>query len=343
MAEIKIDELNVTALQAIPPSINVDELSATAILPVAGSLDIDRLYARGIAKMGATITVQGIHGGGLRRVTPASRFKVGYKEEILTTLGNGLGVTLPIDNYDIVLGSEVAGKPGLVNLRLNARKASGYRRYSDVTYRRAEATALMSLLNLETLKPNDLYPLSTTAQIVARINMLFGTKLTDIDFVEEATPVGQDRQLTAKVGSYYFQPGSKISLGRLDANERSTEIVGLAWSEVDRTQLRIASADFTPQAANLATLVGSTLANDVQTTVVITALNAILGTTHGLTTAFYTAGGRGLRGLPIQQLALPAASNPLVDNSGFYNRALIIDLDLATGFNFRYLILHYNV
>lgn len=343
MAEIKVDELNVTALQAIPPSIDVDELSATAIVPVPGSLDIDRLYARGIAKLGASITVQGIHGGGLRRTTPATRFKVGYKEEILTTLANGLGITLPIDNYDIVLGSEVSGKPGFVNLRLNARKVSGYRRYSDVTYRRAEAAALMPLLDLEVLKPNDLYPLNTTAQIVARINTLFGTKLTDIDFVEEATPAGQDRQLTAKVGSYYFQSGSKISLGRLDANERSTEIAGLAWAEVDRLQLRVAGADFSAQSANLATLTGATLANDVQSTVVVTALNAILGTGHGVTTAFATSGGRGIRGLPIQQLVLPAVSNPLVDNSGFYNRALIVDLDLATGFNFRYLILHYNV
>jgi hypothetical protein len=343
MAEVKIDELNVTALQSVPPTLSVDELNVTALTSVDPAVNFDRIYARGIAKLPASIRVDGLHAGAIRRKPLATRFKLGYKEEVIGGLADTLGVALPVANYEIALGSPVSGQSDYVNLRLTALKPSGYRRYSDVTYRRAGADAILPVISLETLKPTEVWPLDTTTQIVARLNALFGTKFTELDFVEEATPAGTDRVLTAKNDSFYFQPGSKVNLGRLDQNARSTEIVGLNWTELDSLQFRTNGSDFTPSAANLATLVGTTLANDTQSAIVVAALTLVLGAGHGVTTAFSSSGGRGIRGLPIQNLTLPAVTNAPVDNSGFYNRALVIDMESATGFGFRYLILHYNV
>lgn len=343
MAEVKIDELNVTALQSVPPTVSFDELNVTALTGVDAAVNVDRLYARGIAKLPASIRVDGLHAGAIRRKPLATRFKLGYKEEVVGGIADVLGVTLPVTNYEIALTGLVNGKPDYVNLRLTALKPSGYRRYSDVTYRRAEASAILPVISLETLKPTEVWPLDTTAQIVARLNALFGTKFTDLDFVEEATPAGADRVLTAKNDSFYFQPGSKVTLGRLDQNARSTEIVGLSWAELDSLQLRTSASDFTPSATNLNTLSGTTLANDTQATIVVNALTAALGAGHGVTNAYASAGGRGIRGLPIQKLVLPAVTDVPVDNSGFYNRALVIDMELATGFGFRYLVLHFNL
>lgn len=343
MAEVKIDELLVTAVSPLPPEIKIDELNVTAVVKTVPTMSFDSLYSRGIAKLPASITINNLHAGALRRKIPATRFKLGYKEEVLGSLGDALGQTLLPANYDLTLGTVVAGQPEYVNLRLTAKKPSGYRRYSDVTYRRSDVETLLPLIDLESLKPTVSVPLDTTAQIIARINTLFGTKLTELDFVEAPTQAGVERVLTTRAESFYFQPGGQITLGRLDQTERTTEIVGLAWSEVDKLPFRTHSADFTVSAAALAGLTGSTLVNDTQASAVVTALTTALGAGHGVTSAYYSSNGRGIRSLPIQTLTLPAVTTLPVDNSGFYNRALVIDMDLSAGFDFRYLILHYNV
>jgi hypothetical protein len=343
MAEVKIDELLVTAVQYLDPEVKVDELLVSAVQYVDPTLAVDTLYARGIAKLPASVVVSGTHVGGLRRKMSSTRFKLGYKEEVLAALADGLGISLPVANYDLTLGAGVSGQPEYVNLRLTAKKPSGYRRYSDVTYRRVKANDLLAAISLETLKPNELYPLNTTAQIVARMNTLFGTKFTDIDFVEEATPTGADRILTAKPESFYFQAGSTVNVGRLDMNERTTEIAGLAWGEVEWQAFASHATDYTQfGSAALAAITGSVLSS-AHVTALIPVLNQYIPN-HGYANSVYTtAGVRGLQGAPFQQLTLPAATNLPVDNSGYYNRALVIDLALAPVSLFRYLVLHYNV
>jgi hypothetical protein len=345
MAEVRIDELNVTAVQPIPPEIRVDELNVTALSVPGAEVAIDYLYARGIAKLPGTIVVDVPHAGGIRRTVPSTRFKVGYKDEVLKSLGDGLGLTLLPANYDLTLGSVVSGNPLLVNLRLSARKASGYRRYSDVQYRRQDVSALLSVVDPTLLVASIADPLNTTAQIVARMNSQFGTKLTSIDFIEEPTPSGVDRILKVAPTSFYFQPGGQLNLGRLDLNERATEIVGLAWTEVDPRPYAVHAVDFTPDAAVLAAMAGTVLTAQQ----VINLQNIFLARLPAGTPVFngnpYTHAtiGNGLGSAPYQQLTLPASTTIPVDNSGFYNRALVLDLSLAPATPYRYLILHYNV
>ena len=346
MAEVKIDELNVTALQSIPPELSIDELLVTAVTGIEPAVNFDRLYARGIAKLPASIRIDGLHAGAIRRKPLATRFKLGYKEEVIGGIADTLAITLPVANYEIALGGPVSGKPDFVNLRLAALKPSGYRRYSDVTYRRAEAAAILPVISLETLKPTEVWPLNTTAQIVARLNALFGTKFTSLDFVEEATPTGTDRILTAKNDSFYFQPGSKVNLGRLDQNERSTEIVGLSWADVMASGLRVAATDFTSSGALLESVSNQTVVNGtVANALVLTALAASLPN-HGFSTGTYTnttANYFGVGSAPMQKLVLPAVTDLPVDNSGFYNRAIVLDVSLGTNYAYKYLVFHYNV
>lgn len=348
MPEVKIDELHVASISQLPPEVTVDELHVAALTEYPPAFNIDRLYARSIYPTPASITVDNIHVGAVRPANLPTRFKSGYKKEVLDTLANVLGIALSVDNYDIELRGLNQSNPRSTNLRLSARKASTYRRYSDVIYQRADAVKLAPLLDLDKLKASELYPLGTTAQIVTRINALFGTTLTDIDFVEEATPSGQDRYLTAKDTSFYFHPGTKLNLGRLDANERSTEIVGLDRAEYGTTAytpFRIHSTDWSAYASDLnaaGTVISSTTASAL-----VTAMTALTAG-HGFTTSPYAqlppAAGYGIRNAPCQVLTLPAATDAPVDNSGYYNRALVIDLALSPWFtNFRWLIFHYNV
>jgi hypothetical protein len=342
MAEVKIDELLVTAIQSIPPEVKVDELNVTALSVPAPVVGIDYLYARGIAKLPGTIVVDVPHAGGIRRTAPSTRFKVGYKDEVLKSLGDGLGLTLLPANYDLTLGAVVSGNPALVNLRLNALKTSGYRRYSDVQYRRVDVSTLLSVVDPAGLVASISDPLNTTAQIVARMNSVFGTKLSSLDFIEEPTPTGTDRILKVSPTSFYFQPGGQLNLGRLDLNERATEIVGLDWTEVDALAFKVHATDFSASAATLGTLTGTSLGAAAYATTVINALNTA-GITHDCTTDYVYNNARGLRQAGSQILTLPAVTDVPVDNSGYYNRALVIDLSTGTGFKFRYLILHYNV
>lgn len=345
MAEVKIDELNVTAIQTIPAEVKVDELNVTALSILPPEVGIDYLYARGIARLPGTVVVDVPHAGGIRRSVPSTRFKIGYKEEVLKSLGDGLGLTLLPANYDLTLGAVVSSNPDLVNLRLSARKASGYRRYSDVQYRRVDVSALLSVINPAGLVASISDPLNTTAQIVARINSLFGTTLTSLDFIEEPTPSGADRFLNVSPTSFYFQPGGQLNLGRLDLNERSTEIVGLAWSEVERRPYAVHAFDFTQDALALAAITGTVLTT-AQSNSLLNILTTRLGAAElrFTNTAYnHATTGNGLGSAPFQQLTLPAVTTIPVDNSGFYNRALVLDLSLAPATPYRYLILHYNV
>jgi len=348
MPEVKIDELHVTAFSKPPPEVALDEVYVTAMTGPEPAFKIDNLYARGVSPLPASITVDGIHAGAVRSANLPTRFKEGYKKEVLDTLGNVLGISLSVDNYDLELRGLSQANPRTTNLRLNARKVSTYRRYSDVVYQRADAVKLAPLLELDKLKSTELRPLNTTAQIVAQINALFATALTDIDFVEEATPAGQDRYLTAKDTSFYFHPGTKINLGRLDANERSTEVLGLDSAEYGtsvRTPFRIHSTDWTAYASTLNS--AGTMISASTSIALVDALTA-LAPGHGFTVSPYAqlppAAGYGIRNAPCQVLTLPAVTDAPVDNSGYYNRALVIDLALSPWFtNFRWLILHYNV
>lgn len=347
MPEVKIDELYVASISQLPPEVNVDEVYVVALKEYIPAINVDNLYARGIAEIPASITFNGIHAGAVRSANLPTRFKEGYKKEVLDTLANVVGTALSVDNYDIELKGLNQNNPRATNLRLSARKVSTYRRYSDVVYQRADATKLGPLINYDLLKPTEAWPLDTTAQIVARINTLFGTTLTDIDFVEEATPVGADRYLTAKDTSFYFHPGTKLNIGRLDAgNERSTEVTGLNRNEYgfgSYTPYRVHSSDWSAYAADLnaaGTVINSTTGNAI-----VTMLNAV-HSGHGFVNQVYTSTttGYGIRNAPCQVLTLPAVTDAPVDNSGYYNRALVIDLALSPWFtNFRWLIFHYNV
>jgi hypothetical protein len=211
-----------------------------------------------------------------------------------------------------------------------------------VQYRRQDVSALLSAVDPSLLVASIADPLNTTAQIIARMNSQFGTKLMSIDFIEEPTPSGADRILKVSPTSFYFQPGGQLNLGRLDLNERATEIVGLAWTEVDSLALRVHATDFSASAATLGTLTGSTLSAAAYVTIVTNALSAA-GISHDITTDYVYNNARGLRQAGSQILTLPAVTQIPVDNSGYYNRALVIDLSTGTGFPFRYLILHFNV
>lgn len=347
MPEVKIDELHVASISQLPPEVSVDELHVTAISEYPPAFNIDRLYSRAIYPTPASITVDGIHAGAIRPISLPSRFKEGYKKEVLDTLANSLGIALSVDNYDIEIKGLDEANPRNTKLRLLARKVSTYRRYSDVIYQRAEAERLGSLIVYDQLKATEAWPLDTTARIVDRINTLFGTTLTELDFVEEATPVGQDRYLTAKPESFYFHPGTKINLGRLDINERSGEIAGLTWSDVlggatayNRLPYKIHSTDFTSEAGTLAGITTSGM-SATDATNLIAAMTRVVS--HGFNASPYNTTVGGVRGLTTQTLTLPAETDIPVDNSGYYNRALVINFPNATWAPFRYLILHYNV
>lgn len=347
MAEVKIDEVAVTAISKLPPDVSVDEVFVSALTEATPAFNFDRIYARAITPQPATIQVHGVHAGAVRASNLPTRFREGYKKEVLDTLANMVSTSLSVDNYDIELRGLNQANPRLTNLRLIARKVSTYRRYSDVLINRADAANLGELITYDQLKATEPWPLNTTAQIIERINTLFGTTLTSIDFVEEATPVGQDRYLTAKDTSFYFHPGTKLNLGRIDKNERSTEVAGLAFAEVGSqyyTPYRMHSTDWTPYASTMAA--AGTVISAATADAIVAAMTA-LTPNHGFTSGIYTSTGGtmyGLRNAPCQVLTLPAVTDAPVDNSGYYNRALVIDLRLSGSFkNFRWLILHYNV
>lgn len=339
---INVDEINVSALIRTPSDIGIDEINVSALIKPADTLPIDNIYARGISKLPPSISVANIHVGSIRQVVKSTRFKEGYKKEVLDGAADAMGISLPVDSYDVELGSVVTETPAMVTLRITARKVSGYRRYSDVVYRRAEANRLGAHLKLDQLKPTEVWPLNNTAQIVARINALFGTTLTELDFVEEDTPIGTDRVLTAKASSYYFQPGSKISLGRLDMNERATEVNGLLWTDIEPRMLSVFTADFSPSKVALLAASGSILSS-TDAAAVVTAITAAFGT------AFQVANQPvadpqyyGIRNAPFKVHTLPVALDLPVDNSGFYNRAMVIDLLQSSTFKSRYMVLHFN-
>ncbi|MNW15203.1 hypothetical protein D3C71_2136450 [compost metagenome] len=59
-------------------------------------------------------------------------------------------------------------------------------------------------------------------------------------------------------------------------------------------------------------------------------------------TGAYTT-SRGINGAPFTTISLPAITTLPVDNSGYYNRVMIVDLAASPYFNFRYLVLHFNI
>lgn len=342
MATMNLDEVNVSSVVRPPSEMAVDELSVSAVVKPEDTLPIDNIYARGISKSPASMLVDKIHVGAIRLVTPSNRFKEGYKKEILDGAAAAQGIDLPIDNYDIELRGVVPDNPLMATLRVTAHKASGYRRYSDVVYKRSEASRLGVHINPDLLRPTEAWPLNTTAQIVARINALFGTTLTDIDFVEEPTQAGVDRALTAATTSFYFQPGSKISLGRLDNSERSTEVVGLAWTEVEPRMLTVFTGDFTPNKVALLAAIGSILSSADAAAIVAMIVTAF-GSGYSITNQAHTDPQYyGIRNAPFKVHTLPTVLDLPVDNSGFYNRALVIDLLQNPNFKSRYMVLHFN-
>lgn len=342
MATMNIDEVNVSSVVRIPADMAIDEINVSAIIRPEDTMPIDRIHARGISQPPPSMIVDNIHVGSIALVTPSTRFKEGYKKEVLDGASASMGITLPVDSYDVELKSVVSDNPLLVTLRVSARKVSGYRRYSDVVYKRAEALRLGTYIKPDLLKPTEARPLNTTAQIVTRINELFGTTLTELDFVEEATPVGADRVLTASASSYYFQPGSKISLGRLDLTERSTEVVGLDWSELEPRMLSTFTADFTPSKVALLGTSGSILSTADAATV-LAAITTAFGNGLGVSNQPYTDPQYyGIRNAPYKIHTLPTVMDLPVDNSGFYNRALVIDLLQNPNYKSRYMVLHFN-
>lgn len=342
MATMNIDEVNVSSVVRIPADMAIDEINVSAIIRPEDTMPIDRIHARGISQPPPSMIVDNIHVGSIALVTPSTRFKEGYKKEVLDGASASMGITLPVDSYDVELKSVVSDNPLLVTLRVSARKVSGYRRYSDVVYKRAEALRLGTYIKPDLLKPTEARPLNTTAQIVTRINELFGTTLTELDFVEEATPVGADRVLTASASSFYFQPGSTISLGRLDNNERSTEVVGLAWTEVEARMLTVFTGDFTPNKAALLATTGSILSS-ADAAAIIAMIVTAFGSGYQITNQAHTDPQYyGIRNAPFKVHTLPTVLDLPVDNSGFYNRALVIDLLQNPNFKSRYMVLHFN-
>lgn len=342
MATMNIDEVNVSALVRTPATITVDEVNVSAIVKVEDTLPIDNIYARGVSKLPPSVVVDRIHVGAVKAITPINRFKEGYKKEVLDGAAGAQGITLPIDNYDVELKGVVPSNPLLATLRITARKVSGYRRYSDVVYKRSDASMLGNHITPDLLRPTEAWPLNTTAQIIARINALFGTTLTDIDFVEEPTQAGVDRVLTAAASSFYFQPGSKISLGRLDNNERSTEVVGLAWTEVETRMMSVFTCDFSPNKVALLATAGSILGS-ADSAAIVAMITTALGSAYNIANQAYTDPQYyGIRNAPFKLYTLPTALDLPVDNSGFYNRALVIDLLQGPNFKSRYMVLHFN-
>jgi hypothetical protein len=97
----------------------------------------------------------------------------------------------------------------------------------DLAYPRYPADILTLDVNLDLLRYS---PARTTiSQVITEFNRVFGTQLPLADF--EDGPIEQTGEtfLTAKASSYWFIPGTKVSIGVVALSDRDLEIAGLNW------------------------------------------------------------------------------------------------------------------
>lgn len=97
----------------------------------------------------------------------------------------------------------------------------------DLSYARYPAEVLTLEMNMDLLR---YAPARTTIyHALTEFNRVFGTKLPLEDFEDGPIATDGPTYATAKASSYWFIPGTKVSLGVLTISDRDTEISGLNW------------------------------------------------------------------------------------------------------------------
>ncbi|MNQ21056.1 hypothetical protein D3C85_341560 [compost metagenome] len=97
----------------------------------------------------------------------------------------------------------------------------------DMAYPRYPASVLTLDVNLDLLRYS---PARTTIhQVITEYNRVFGTKLPLADFDDGPIVQDGDTLLTAKDSSYWFIPGTQVSVGVVALSDRDLEIAGLNW------------------------------------------------------------------------------------------------------------------
>lgn len=322
-------------------NIDLDQVSVDTLSLITPEIVVDNLRVGGIRKSPGSITTNTLRASGIKRQVSSTRFKSGYLIEILAELSAVTGITFDPTKYSLVnKGTDPTdSRYGIVSIV--AGRTSGYRRSVDLSYRKLNAWTIADTFDLTQLIPSVSQPLNTTQQIVNRLNSLFGTKFTSLDFIEENSPVGSTRYLNVADTSFYFQSGTRVPVGTVGMSASAySDVPGLALSETDTTQFSLYTGDFSAYASTLNAIAGTVLTT-AQAQSLTDMAQAVFSDNLGLSSSNYLGSTKGLGGAPCTKITLPNTTY-VTDASGYYNKALIVTVTGSSNFKCDYLVFHYN-
>lgn len=251
-----------------------------------------------------------------------------------------LSQNLSITVNDIDLGAPYNADDGAYNAKLPVtfKASSGYRGTLQMAYMRYDLVNLLNGRDPDVLKYDK--AMTRTVDILPVFNALFGTKVSAIDVVDEPIPLDGPCVLEAAATSIWFKPGTKATVGHLAPGDRDWEIPGLAWPNWIAS--RCYGMDFSAGKAQyeIYGLTG-TVSASMQGSALVTVLNQTMATglVAGRNATDLTS--QGIIGFTWAIVTLPNADYPLADQSGRFNRCLILTPP-ANAWTDQPIAFHYN-
>lgn len=289
----------------------------------------------------ATITLDQVSAYALVSSQVVLTYTLEVKQHIANSIKQGHNVTLLPTDFD--LGIPVAKDQMRFNaeIPLTAKPSSGYSGTINLAYYRAAIADIAVARDLDVFKfvPGT----ATTRDMMAAFNTKFGTKIEPTEIVDEPLNQTGDTIFKASAESIRFVPGSQINMGVLVPSARDDEIAGLFWpTEIQLYPLLTQGLDFTSLRTDLNTFSATEVnISSGFADVLANTANALGG--HSAFTAGQTVAVKGgLRSTRGKLIDLPNAAYPQCDQTGRFNRALMVTTLTANPWFTEPFFFHYN-
>jgi hypothetical protein len=306
-----------------------------------GTIKVDQVSAYALTTQNKVISVDSVSAYALVSARSAAGFTLDYKQHIANSIKANHNVTLALSDFD--LGTPITKVAGRFNaeIQLSVKPSSGFRGSVNLAYTRYPIDDLAYGRNLDTFKfvPGAL----TTGDMLDAFNAKFGTKVARSEIVDEALNQSGDTYFKASASSVFFEPGSQVNMGVIVPSARDWELVGLDWPTetqlyplltqgLDFTSLRTDLNTFSATDVNISAAFADVLANTA---------NALGGHSGFVPGQAATVKG-GLRSTRGKLIDLPNAAYPQCDQTGRFDRALVVTTSVASPWFTEPFIFQYN-
>ena len=270
-----------------------------------------------------TINVDQLAAYALVSPLAVSTYSVSYKQAIADAIKGTHNVTLQLVDFD--LGTPVAKTVERFNteIQLSVKPSSGFSGSMALAYTRMPIDNIGNGRDLDSFKYAQ--GANTTRDMLGVFNNKYGTKIDLTEIVDEPLNQTGDTIFKAASTAVLFLPGSQLNMGVLVPSDRDWELVGLLWPDTKAMYPTYTSGlDFTSIRATLNAFSTTQFTlTTAQANALIAAANSLGNYTLFAQGALTSAQG-GLSGARAILVDLPNAAYPQCDQTGRFDRAVVV-------------------